>query len=207
MATRKRIEHQNGNDLGLVVLSGLAVAALTTPSLEQKQKLQYFEANENEIYYFHDIRPQFDEFLRHKSSYETYQREQISKNHRLLSLGNTTIDSSINNYTNAAETFDDSKKMFVNGFYRGSFISAIITIESILKEEFGRKRFIDLVDEAASKNLISESDKNHLHGLRLDRNDYIHTLSEIITEENAKIVILLTVRLLNNFLKNRKNII
>ena len=171
MATRKKIGQESGDNLGLIALSSLAGVVLATPSLEDQQKLQYLKDHEADFY----------SFQQHKFEFTDFKREKSVKFFRLASLGNITIDSSINNYTNALEIFQESVNLFGDKYYRSSTISAIITIESVLKEELGHKKFIELVNEAASTNLISQSDKSYLHGLRLDRNSTVHTLSGTIS--------------------------
>jgi len=201
---RQKQKDDEGNDFGTILVSTLLGIAIGAPSQVTKQKLKYFDDNKAEFRFFQQNRLVFHEFLNQKQDFENFKKEQAIKHHRIISLGTTRIDSNIQSYPNANELFGEIVHMYASGFFRATCVFAAALIERILKEEFGDKKFVDLINEANSKNLISNNDKNYLHGLRLDRNDYVHSTSQQMTEEDAKFVILLTIRLLNNFFQNKK---
>ncbi len=180
-------KEENDNSALIGIGAFLIGAALAQPSKENAQKLNQLKSNE---YLFNQFQLNYHDF-------QSYLNERTIKNKRWESLGELKINQRIANHPEIQNFFNEAVNMFFEGFFRGACISCAIVMEALLKENFGDKRFVDLIDEAKDANMLSNSEKHYLHGIRLDRNDFVHTINHEAGENDAKVVILITSKIIN----------
>jgi len=96
-------------------------------------------------------------------------------------------------------SFVEAYKMYLYGFFRGSAILCSVLIESLLKEKYGSKKFYELIKEAENK-LLTKAEVYYLHGLRLERNDFVHDILCEVKEEDSQLILRITIKLLNKIL-------
>jgi len=92
--------------------------------------------------------------------------------------------------------------MYLYGFFRGSSIFCSAVIESLLKEKYGDKKFYELINEAEKNKIITKAEMHYLHGLRLERNDFVHNVLREIKEEESQLILRITINLLNKLLED-----
>lgn len=96
---------------------------------------------------------------------------------------------------------EESFKMYIYKFNKGSSLLCIALLESKLRDLYGLKNFEDLIKKANEENFLSNRDVHFLNGLRVDRNFIVHNIFEEISDNDAQITFKLVVRLLNNIYK------
>lgn len=191
-------KNEGGGDGFLIGLGALLFGvALAQPSKEQTDIVKEYKSKEQLFHYFKQNYHEFHDYLRDRKLFEEYKYHRLVKNKRWQSLGNPNLNQNINNYPVIRDFFNDAVKMYLEGFFRNSCISCAIVIEALLKKKFGEKRLVQLIDEAENSQIINRNDKHYLHGIRLDRNDYVHTINDGVAENDAKIVILITGKIIN----------
>lgn len=95
--------------------------------------------------------------------------------------------------------YHDSIKLYGFALNRWACIAAASTIETFLKQKLKTGDFNELINTALQQKIISKADSHFLHGLRVDRNEFVHDLSQNITDENAKLLIHIAARVINKF--------
>jgi len=96
-------------------------------------------------------------------------------------------------------SFVEAYKMYLHGFFRGSAILCSALIESLLKEKYNSKNFYELIKEAENK-LLTKAEAHYLHGLRLERNDFVHDILCEVNEGDSQLILRITIKLLNKIL-------
>lgn len=196
----KKKEDSNDSAVLWTIGAFLVGSALTQPT---KDSINQFNFHRSQDQLFDQYKLHYNEFLSYltdKNLIQDFKKEKRLKESRLSSLGNIGINPKIANYPNIRQFLDEAIQLFLNGYFRNSCISCAIVMESLLKLKFPNLKFVDLIKEANQQGLISKSDKSHLDGIRLDRNDFVHSLNHNANENDAKIIILITSRILNKVL-------
>ena len=119
---------------------------------------------------------------------------------RQQKIGNFPSLENVKSKPEVYNIFVESARMFSFGFFRGSSILASALIESVLREKFGEMRFADLIEKSKTDGLVLEPDYHYLHALRSQRNDFVHNVFVEVKEEDALLMLQITVRLLNKIL-------
>lgn len=191
-------KNSNSDNSVLIGLSAFLVGtALAQPSQQNAQKLNEFKSQEHLFYQFQQNYYDFQDYLVNRKLFDEFKNERILKNKRWESLGEMKINQRIRNFPEICDFFNEGVNMFLEGFFRNSCISCAIVMEALLKEKFGNGRLVELIDLAKNEGLISQSDKHYLHGIRVDRNDFVHTIDQKVSENDAQIVILITAKIIN----------
>ena len=97
-------------------------------------------------------------------------------------------------------SFVEACNMHLNGFFRGSAILCSVLIESLLKEKYGAKNFYELIKDAEQNKILTQAEVYYLHGLRLERNDFVHDILCEVKEEDSQLILRITIKLLNKIL-------
>lgn len=184
--------NNNNNDeaifIGLTTL--LLGAALASPNRNEAAKLQEFKSNELLFRHYKAHLQEFQVFLLHHEA----------EKKRITTLGKIKINQGIQAYPKERTLFNEAIELYIKGFFRFSCIACSMVIESILKKRFGKMNFATLIDKAQTDGILRTNDRNYIDGLRLDRNDNVHSVDHVIGEEDAKLAIIVTTRVLNNIL-------
>lgn len=98
-------------------------------------------------------------------------------------------------------TYIEATKMFMFGFFRGSAILCSAIIETLLTEKFGEGKFVDLITKAKEAQVITDADAYYLHGLRLERNDFVHNVLREVTEEDALLILKITNKIIDKIVR------
>lgn len=191
-------KNSNGDNSVLIGLGAFLVgSALAQPSQQNVQKLNEFKSQEHLFYQFQQNYYDFQDYLIDRKQFDEFKNMRILKNKRWESLGEMKINQRITNFPKICDFFNEGVNMFLEGFFRNACISCAIVMEALLKEKFENGRLVELINQAKNENLISQSDKHYLHGIRVDRNDFVHTIDEKVSENDAQIVILITAKIIN----------
>lgn len=153
-----------------MILGGLIGAALAAPKVGEKQELQEYRNLKQQL------------LLRKQRLGDLPSLEKLRSKPQLYNL------------------FIESYKMYLYGFFRGSSILCSVVIESLLKEKYGDKKFYELINEAEKNKIITKAEMHYLHGLRLERNDFVHNVLREIREEESQLILRITINLLNKLL-------
>ena len=124
--------------------------------------------------------------------YQALQQEINTRQQKLTSLPDFNRLNRKPEYYNA---FIESYKAYSFGLFRSSVVVASVLIETILKEKYGNKRFYDLIEDARNKE-ITDLEYYLLHGLRSERNDSVHDVLREIREEDAIMVLNITIKII-----------
>ncbi len=100
----------------------------------------------------------------------------------------------------ALRGIQEAINLYSLGYFRWSIIACISTLEYLLKKKLTEDSFNKLIEKAHDTNLISTSDYHFLHGLRNDRNDTIHEIEKVITEDDSRLAVLITLRVLKSII-------
>lgn len=200
MAKKKKTEDNTGTNLLVGLGAFLFGTAIAQPSKLEQQQLHQFKSDKYLYDYFKKNRYDFHKYLNERKLFEEYKAEQNRRNSRWESLGEFKINPNIQSQPEVDTCFRESVEAFLGGLNRNACISCGIVMEAILKTKFNKKKLVDLIEEAKANDLISNNDKNYLHAVRMDRNDYVHTLDQQVTENDAKVIILITARIINKIL-------
>jgi len=184
------------NDISALIGIGafLLGAALLKPT---QDNVNLYKSNE---YLFNQFKDNYNEFCQYsndKNSFQAFQLENQNKVRRWNALGNLQVNQRLNNFPNIANFYNQAIQLYLSGFFRNACISSAITMEALLRQQFNNQRFVDLIKSANNSNIISNSDKSYLDGIRMDRNDYVHTLNQQTEENDAKVVIIITTKIIN----------
>jgi len=163
----------NNDEIWAAIFGGVVGAALAAPKPEDKQDLEIYRRQKQEI------------LLR---------QQKIGKLPDALGLFNKA------EYYN---TFIEAYKMHLHGFFRGSIIVSTAVIESLLKDKYGDKKFYELIEKANSDKIIGLMDYHLLHGLRSERNDSTHNILREIREEDSQLVLQIVIRLINTIIQHK----
>lgn len=183
-------KESNDNTL-LVGLGSLFLgAAMAGPSKDDAARIQEFRRNELLFNHYKKNLPDFQAFL--------IQKETERK--RIVSLGKIRVKPSIQAHPTERQLFNNAIQLYIQGFFRFSVIACAMAIESLLKKKYGVKKFVELIEKAEEEGILAKNDRKYIDGLRLDRNVNIHSVEEDVTQENAKLAILVAIRVLNAIL-------
>ncbi len=183
---------KDNEDSLFIGLGGLLLgAAIASPNTNEVAKIQEYKNNEL----------LFQHFKNNFAAFQAYSVKTNQEKKLIAALGKIRIKQQIRLYPEEHKLFNEAIKLYISEFYRFSSIACAMVIENILKKQFGKMSFAELISKADSENLISKNDRKYMAGLRLDRNDYVHSTEHISAESDAKLVIFITIRLLNNILK------
>ena len=172
-------------------------AMIAQPSQEKTRKLNEFQHNEplfNQFKYSYD---DFIVYLEERSLFDEFKNEQFLINRRLQNLGELKISERLKNDQQIIGYFDEALHLYLKGHFKYSCVSCAILIEILLKKRFGDKRFVDLINEASKADIITKSDTHHLQAIRLDRNDYVHSIGQEVSEVDSKIILLISIKIIN----------
>ena len=158
------------NDGWAMILGGLIGAGLAAPKPEDKQELQEYRNL----------------------------KQQLSL--RQQRLGSLPSMEKLRSKPQAYNLFIESYNMYLYGFFRGSSILCSALIEFLLKEKYGNRKFYDLINEAEKNKIITTAETHYLHGLRLERNDFVHDILREVKEEDSNLILKITINLLNKLL-------
>lgn len=181
----------NNEDALFIGLGSLLVgAALASPNMNEVAKMQEFKNNEM----------LFRHFKSHLKEFQAFLIQNQEENRRIATLGEIRVKQGIQSYPKEGSLFNEAIELYIKGFFRFSSIACTMVIESILKRRFGKMSFAALIDKAESDSILKKNDRNYIDGLRLDRNDHVHSVDHEIDEDHAKLAIIVTTRVLNNIL-------
>ncbi|MFA6269010.1 MAG: hypothetical protein WCW13_03485 [archaeon] len=99
--------------------------------------------------------------------------------------------------------FIESYNLHLLGYFRSASILCSALLESLLKEKYGEKNFVDLVNEAGQNKLLEPAEIHYLHGIRLYRNDFVHNILLEVREQDSQLILISTIKLLNKILNNQ----
>lgn len=153
-----------------MILGGLIGAGLAAPKPEERQELQ---------------------------EYRNIKQQLLLRQQRLGALPDLEkLRARPQLYNSFVETYN----MYLYGFFRGSAILCAVLIESLLKEKYGVKNFYELIKEAEQNKILAQAEVYYLHGLRLERNDFVHDILCEVKEEDSQLILRITIKLLNKIL-------
>ncbi len=194
---KKKNEESSDNSALIGIGAFLIGAALAKPSQDSVQELNQFKSNEFLFDQYKLNYHDFQQYLRDRNLFDKFKKERIIKNNRWKNLGDLKINQRVSNSPKTRNFFNEAVNMYFEGFFRSACISCAIVMEALLKNKFGDKKLVELIDEAKNSQMISDSEKHYLHGIRLNRNDFVHTIDQEVSENDAKIVILITSKIIN----------
>lgn len=151
------------------LFSGLIGAALAAPKPEERQALAEYEALKKQV---------------------QLRKESLGQLPDIPNL-------SIYDNTDIYNLFSESYRMYLYGFSRAASVFAVATIEHVLRKKYpAEKNFFNLIGMAEKEGVIKAAEKSYLDGLRMDRNQFIHNLAQPVSEDDARFVLRLTMRIL-----------
>jgi len=198
---KKNVDKENNSTL---VAAGAFIvgAILTSPNSEDKAILEFYKKNYLLISHLWSNKNQMRKYLNLSDEIELMKENKFEKNLRRKILGLNPI-SQLELYPTVKENYNDSINLFIDGYFRASVISCASSIELILKTINPHlKIFSQLIDEAFKQKRITEKEKNYLHRLRGDRNESAHLITDSVSQEDAKHIILTANRIFKSILKN-----
>lgn len=120
---------------------------------------------------------------------------------RKSGLGHFLISPAVLSDKKVFDVFYEAFRMYLNGSNKGASFLCIAILESKLREKYGQKDFVQLIEKAKEEKIISNREYHFLNALRIDRNFIAHNVFEDFTENDAQITFILTISLLNNIYK------
>lgn len=116
--------------------------------------------------------------------------------------------------------FIESYRAYSYGLFRSSVTVASALIESMLRERFEggfagffveaaakqkgetikKKNFFGLIEEAKKEKIIEEPDYYFLHGLRSQRNDYVHDVLKEVSELDNVTILNITTKIIGRLI-------
>lgn len=124
--------------------------------------------------------------------YRTLQQEINTRQQKIISLPDFNKLNRKPEYYNA---FIESYRAYSFGLFRSSVVVASVLIETILKEKYGTKKFYELIEDARGKE-ITDLEYYLLHGLRSERNDSVHDVLREVREEDAIMILNITIKVI-----------
>lgn len=201
MCNGKKNKNENTDNTALIGIGAFLVgAAFAKPSQESVQQLHQFRSNEHLFNQYKLDYYDFQQYLHDRRSFDEFKQERLVRYDRWRGLGNLQINQRISNSPKISNAFNEAVNMYFAGFFKGACISCAIVMEVLLKDKFGNKKLIELIDEAKNSQMITSSERHYLHAIRLDRNSFVHAVEQEISENEAKIVILTTSKIINKIL-------
>lgn len=132
---------------------------------------------------------------------EEYKRIKSLINIRRQSIGELPSIEKLRGHPEVYNLFVESYQMYLYGFFRASSVFCASTIEHALRIRYKEnKRFYELIKNASKEGIITESEKSYLTGLRLDRNKFLHEITNEVKEEDARLILLISKNILNKVL-------
>ncbi|MDD4290591.1 MAG: DUF4145 domain-containing protein [Patescibacteria group bacterium] len=182
------MSEDSDDNLISALLGGFVGLALASPSKEDKQALENYNAFQQQI---------------------NLRLQKISLSQEILSkLGKKP------EYYNA---FIESYRAYSYGLFRSSVVVSSALIENILREKFEgslvnliiktaskkkvkKNNFYELIESAKELNLINKIEHSFLHGLRGQRNDSAHEIFKEVSEQDAIIILNITIKMVGKLL-------
>ena len=144
---KKKNEESSDNSALIGIGAFLIGAALAKPSQDSVQQLNQFKSNEflfdQYKLNFHD----FQQYLRDRNLFDEFKKERIIKNNRWKNLGDLKINQRVSNSPKTSNFFNEAVNMYFEGFFRSACISCTIVMEALLKNKFGDKKLVELIEE------------------------------------------------------------
>lgn len=152
------------------VIGGFAGAMLASPSQEDKQLLA------NAKYALQEMR------------------------RRELSLGLLPPLAKLRTDSLAYNIFIEAYNMYLHGFFRAAAVFSTAVLEHLLGKKYGKGNFVELIEKAHKEGIYRQGETHYLHGLRIDRNSFLHDITREVREEDARVTLSLTMRLIDKVL-------
>ena len=179
----------NDDWLGLLLVGGLGFLFGKSNS-DQNQKLGQYVTYEKNL----------QEYLLHKMEFEGFRKFQNEIQEMIHQLQPLPDKTRLKKNKTVYKLLVDAVNMYSLKLYRWSAIASSGTIEHLLYQKYQINNFRGLIDKAKEDNLISNAESHLLHGLRLNRNDFVHNLEEEVSQEDCKIMIQIAGKLINKLI-------
>lgn len=158
---------KNDNVAIAAIIGGFAGAVLAAPSAKDKQELSEYR----------QIKQQFQ--------------------NRISAVGHLSFLTQTGVHEDVRTVFVDSYRMYLSGFFRASAVFSVAAIEGLLRKQFGKKKLNELIERGKTQGILTESEYHFLHGLRLERNQYIHETNKPVMEKDTIHMLRLADRIAN----------